>query len=34
VNAGKGIYLAGTLVSILIWLALYAAGRGESAISL
>jgi hypothetical protein len=32
VNGGKGIYLGGTLVSILISLALYASGRRESAI--
>ena len=31
-NGGKGIYLGGTLVSILISLALYATGRRESAI--
>jgi hypothetical protein len=32
VNGGKGIYVGGTLVSILVSLALYAAGRRESAI--
>jgi hypothetical protein len=32
VNGGKGIYVGGTLVSILISLALYATGRCESAI--
>jgi hypothetical protein len=32
VNGGKGIYVGGTLVSILISLALYATGRRESAI--
>jgi len=32
VNGGKGIYLGGTLLSILISLALYATGRRESAI--
>jgi hypothetical protein len=32
VNRGKGIYVGGTLVSILISLALYATGRRESAI--
>jgi hypothetical protein len=32
VNGGKGIYIGGTLVSILISLALYATGRRESAI--
>ena len=31
-NGGKGIYVGGTLVSILISLALYAPGRRESAI--
>ena len=31
-NGGKGIYVGGTLVSILISLALYATGRRESAI--
>jgi hypothetical protein len=31
VNGGKGIYVGGTLVSILISLALYATGRRESA---
>ena len=31
-NGGKGIYIGGTLVSILISLALYATGRRESAI--
>jgi hypothetical protein len=31
-NGGKGIYLGGTLLSILISLALYATGRRESAI--
>ena len=31
-NGGKGIYGGGTLVSILISLALYATGRRESAI--
>src|ERR671911_2032310 len=30
-NGGKGIYVGGTLVSILISLALYATGRRESA---
>jgi hypothetical protein len=32
VNGGKGIYVGGTLVSILISLALHATGRRESAI--
>jgi hypothetical protein len=32
VNGGKGIYIGGTLLSILISLALYATGRRESAI--
>jgi hypothetical protein len=32
VNGGKGIYLGGTLVSILISLALYATGKRETAI--
>jgi hypothetical protein len=32
VNGGNGIYVGGTLVSILISLALYATGRRESAI--
>jgi len=32
VNGGKGIYVGGTLVSILISLTLYATGRRESAI--
>jgi len=32
VNSGKGIYVGGTLVSILISLALYATGRRETAI--
>jgi hypothetical protein len=32
VNGGKGIYVGGTLVSILISLALYSTGRRESAI--
>jgi hypothetical protein len=31
-NGGKGLYVGGTLVSILISLALYATGRRESAI--
>jgi len=31
-NGGKGIYVGGTLLSILISLALYATGRRESAI--
>ena len=31
-NGGKGVYIGGTLVSILISLALYATGRRESAI--
>jgi hypothetical protein len=31
-NGGKGIYVGGTLFSILISLALYATGRRESAI--
>ena len=31
-NGGKGIYVGGTLVSILISLALYATGRRESTI--
>jgi hypothetical protein len=30
VNGGKGIYVGGTLLSILISLALYATGRGAS----
>jgi hypothetical protein len=32
VNGGKGIYVGGTIVSILISLWLYATGRRESAI--
>jgi hypothetical protein len=32
VTGGKGIYVGGTLVSILISLALYATGRRETAI--
>jgi hypothetical protein len=32
INGGKGIYVGGTLISILISLALYATGRRESAI--
>jgi hypothetical protein len=32
VNDGKGIYVGGTLVSILISLALYAMGKRETAI--
>jgi hypothetical protein len=32
VSGGKGIYVGGTLVSILISLSLYATGRRESAI--
>jgi hypothetical protein len=32
VNSGKGIYIGGTLLSILISLALYLTGRRESAI--
>jgi hypothetical protein len=32
VNGAKGVYVGGTLVSILISLALYATGRRESAI--
>jgi TfoX/Sxy family transcriptional regulator of competence genes len=32
VNGGKGIYVGGTLISILISLALYLTGRRESAI--
>jgi hypothetical protein len=31
-NGGKGIYIGGTLISILISLTLYATGRRESAI--
>ena len=31
-NGGKGIYVGGTLLSILISLALYATGRRQSAI--
>jgi hypothetical protein len=31
-NGGKGIYVGGTLISILISLALYFSGRRESAI--
>ena len=31
-NGGKGIYLGGTLISILISLAQYFSGRRESAI--
>jgi len=31
-DGGKGIYIGGTLISILISLALYATGRRESAI--
>ena len=31
-NGGKGIYVGGTLISILISLALYLTGRRESAI--
>ena len=31
-DGGKGIYVGGTLVSILLSLALYATGRRESAI--
>ncbi len=31
-NGGKGIYVGGTLLSIVISLALYATGRRESAI--
>ena len=31
-NGGKGIYVGGTLLSILISLALFATGRRESAI--
>jgi hypothetical protein len=31
-NGGKGIYVGGTLISILISLALYLSGRRESAI--
>jgi hypothetical protein len=31
-NGGKGVYVGGTLISILISLALYATGRRESAI--
>ena len=31
-NGSKGIYIGGTLISILISLALYATGRRESAI--
>ena len=31
-NGGKGIYVGGTLISILISLALYATGRRQSAI--
>ena len=32
VNGGKGIYVGGTLLSMLISLALYATGRRETAI--
>ena len=32
INGGKGIYVGGTFISILISLALYATGRRESAI--
>ncbi len=32
VNGGKGIYVGGTLISILISLVLYLTGRRESAI--
>ena len=32
VNGGKGIYVEGTLISILISLVLYLTGRRESAI--
>jgi hypothetical protein len=32
VNGGKGVYVAGTLLSIVLSLALYASGRRESAI--
>jgi hypothetical protein len=32
VDSGKGIYVGGTLISILISLALYFSGRRESAI--
>jgi hypothetical protein len=31
-NDGKGLYVGGTLISILISLALYLSSRGESAI--
>ena len=31
-NGGRGIYIGGTLLSILLSLALYATGRRESAI--
>ena len=31
-NGGKGIYVGGTLISILISLALYLSGRRETAI--
>ena len=31
-NGGKGLYVGGTLVSILISLALYSTGKRESAI--
>jgi hypothetical protein len=31
-NGGKGVYVGGTLISILISLALYATGRRETAI--
>jgi hypothetical protein len=31
-SSGKGLYVGGTLISILISLALYATGRRESAI--
>jgi hypothetical protein len=31
-NGGKGIYVGGTLISILISLALYFSGRPEAAI--
>jgi len=32
-NGGKGIYVGGTLISILISLALYFSGKRETAIS-
>jgi hypothetical protein len=32
VNGGKGIYVGGTLISILLSLALYLTGRRETAI--